>query len=395
MPFTTSGIEAATGGAKDILSLKKSMQEDQVRPRELEAATSLAESRATEARSQIDMMGRLSQADAEAAKAIQDANAVGDQGKTLAAMLKAHGEAGNLERTIAIQDKIKKNELDGYEAVSKASKANEASNETMATSIRSIPDYSASDVFVQTQLETLKANPTPENRAKAANVMAVANRIKEYQTKGLPFSQVKHDFLDGVADSMSTSAQNYKLNKIEAENQRAVLKANADLERARIMAVSKEQEIAARRDAQTVGKQTKHTMEAMKIEQAYTRQEMKIQSELDKILTEQGEEVDNPEASMWVSGDSKIPNPLVAQKKAQLEALRVRYDENLLGLQEAIDKGKTFVPKPFDKGLVAPAEKPATTQTKEAPPTRPANVPAGSQYSPSTKTWWKDGKKVG
>jgi hypothetical protein len=50
------------------------------------------------------------------------------------------------------------------------------------------------------------------------------------------------------------------------------------------------------------------------------------------------------------------------------------------------------------KALPEPTPKQATPKASEkAPiiPARPSNAPAGSLYSPSTKTWWKDGKKVG
>ena len=398
MSFSTSGIDSAVGGAKDILSLQKAQQEAAVHPRELEAATSLAESRATVARSQIDVMQRLSQADQKAAEEIRNANSVGDQGKTLESRMKAYSEAGMLEQANDMQEKIKKNKIDGYEAVTKANKAQEASNEGMSVTLRGLNDYAPALEFGEATLkkaqEDVTTNPSPENRAKMANTASIVSKLRLAQQQGKPWQETYKSTIEPLADSLSTSATNAKLVAEEGRNQRAAAKNAADIQRAELNAVVRSQQIAAQRDREVTGKQTRINTETMKLDQSYSRMEQKLQSELDKIVETQGQEVDNPDSHWYVAGDSKMPNPQIAAKKTQLESLRSRHDENMAGLQEAINSGKTFVPKPYTNlGLVK--EKPEPLQEKPVLPSRPANVPVGSQYSPSTKTWWKDGKKQG
>ena len=66
-------------------------------------------------------------------------------------------------------------------------------------------------------------------------------------------------------------------------------------------------------------------------------------------------------------------------------------------LEEAKKRGEERARQLKVTGYVlesSPKAKPAPTKP-EAIPTIPFNVPVGSLYSPSTKTWWKDGKKVG
>jgi hypothetical protein len=351
MSYLTSGIEQATSGAKDVLSLQEAQQRDVVRPRELEAATSLAESRATVARSQVDVMQRLSRADQEAANAVREANAVGDQGKTLELRSKAYAEAGMLEQANEMQEKIKKNQIEGYDSVIKANKAQEAANEGLSVTLRSLTDYAPALEFGEATLkkaqEEVASNPSPENRAKMANTASIVSQLRLAQQQGKPWQDTYKTTIEPLAESLSTSALNAKKVAEEGRNQRAAAKNAADIQRAELAAIVRSQEAAARRDREVVGKQTRVNTETMKLDQAYSRMEQKLQSELDKIKETQGTEVDNPDASIWVAGDSKIANPQIASKEAQIKALRERHDENMAGLQVAIESGKTFVPKPY------------------------------------------------
>lgn len=372
MSFNDSVYSSVISGGKQALELERGMEEAKVRPRELEAATSLAESRATIARSQIDQMTRLSQADAKAAEAIREANLVGDEGKTLEARMKAHAEAGNLETVIDMQEKIKKNKIDSYDALVKANKANEASNEGLSVTLRNLSDYPAALEFGEASFKKLQeevsTNPTPENRAKAANTASIISKLRLAQSQGRSWQETKKSVIDPLADSLSTTAQNAKKVAEEGKTERAILAANAAMDRALLKANLDAQKLAADRDKRDLGNQTRRDIEMVKLDQAHSKMEQRLNSEIDKIITEQGEEVTNPESHFYNTEPSKIPNPALAAKKEQLAALRVRHDENLVGLQEAINASKTFVPKPYDKGLVL-------------------EKPKASTYSPEQELW--------
>jgi len=238
MSFSTSGIEAATSGAKDVLSLQKAQQEAAVRPRELEAATSLAESRATVARSQIDMMSRLSQADAEAAKAIQEANAVGDLKKTEELRMKAYGEANLFEQQDALKKRQLERDIEGSDAIIKAGKATETQNEGMSTSLRSLNDYSPSYEFGESLAkrykEAVDSDTSHEKKSTYASALTTLNKLREYQTTGKPWSEAYKDIIEPAADSLSTTAQNHKKAMLEAANERARQKNAADIQRAEL-----------------------------------------------------------------------------------------------------------------------------------------------------------------
>lgn len=72
-----------------------------------------------------------------------------------------------------------------------------------------------------------------------------------------------------------------------------------------------------------------------------------------------------------VGSDTRIANA-----QTELDTIQKDYDS------------MTAVLSRKDKDIAAVTGKSSTI------PTRPTTVPAGSQYSPSTKTWWKDGKQV-
>lgn len=400
MAYEMSGSQAAAGGMADVLSTQKGLQEAAVRPRELEAAVSIREGQAKEYQAKFAAMERmagLERKGAELFKASGEAATAANMNKY---QIQAAVQAG--EGDVAVQKQKNQNSLesDALKLQSSAMDVEVDKNDLLSTHLDSISSVAEYKEFAQAQLKDAElklhsSNATPQDAMRLRKIreaLANATGWEESIANGslspeqADFSKFKQLEISPLVQSLKSAKQKGidAKNLADAEDRKIRLaeteRHNRERESLRL------KETANSRENRGTSKQLAFNIAAAKLESSYNDKAHKIQLEIEKLQTEQP--TTKLEGSGFFFDDDQV-NPIITAKETELANLKARHDENLLGLQEALDAGKVFVPKPMNKAAV-PAPKVAPTA-----PQRPANVPAGSQYSPSTKTWWKDGKKVG
>lgn len=351
--FSDSGIEAAGRGWGAVGGMQKELDESRVRPRELEAATSLAESRATVAKTQISTMQRLAFADEAATKAVTEANASGDMLQSYKIRMEKYNELGHFDEAVKMQKEKALHEQNTSTSITKAIEAKQKQNDLLSTTIRSLNSYEAANTFndniMKSAFEKSKTNPTPENRQEAAQAVAMQRILAEEKAKGTSWEDTYNKHILPNADALSTQAQNTK--QILAENKRLAdlaqvqIQKNHDATRIRVAEIA----AAAARNRTGENKKLAFSVAAAKLENDYIRITNNIQKDIDKLTLE------SPEAKIPGSGiggstffEDKGENPLITKKKELLDKLKGKYDKNLIKLQESVDKDKLFVPDPME-----------------------------------------------
>ena len=395
MAFEQSGIGAATSGAGAVLGLQQKMQEAAVRPRELEAATSLAESRATVAKSQVasmQEMAGLQKAAADKFKASGEAQTLANANKY---QIQEFTNAGKAEEANKLQKQQSGLEHDALKNQSAAIGLEADKNDMISNQLDSMSSIGEYNAFAKAQLveaETaIRSGKGTQQDAlrlvRAREAVANADGWKEFDPDGSRFSEFKQAEIDPLMQSLKSAKQKAidQKNTVDDANRKVQL---AEAERHnKEMEHWKLQEAAAKKDGQGISKQLKFSIDAAKLDKSYDTEAHKLQLEIEKLETEAPTTKLKGSGIIW---DDDQVNPLITSKRAELQELKERHDENLAGLQKATDEGRLFVPSPKSK-----SPKPVEVKDKLVAPQRPTSVPEGSQYSPSTKTWWKDGKKVG
>lgn len=405
MAYEMSGSQAAAGGMADVLSTQRGLQEAAVRPRELEAATSIRESQAKEYKARFANMEKMAGLDKKAAEMLQASGEAATAANLNKYSIQAAAQAGEPELAVKKQREQNSLDSDALKLQASALELETDKNDLMSTHLDSIGSVAEYKEFAQAQLKDAElklhsSNATPQDAMRLRKIReALANATGweesiangQLSPEDADFSKFKQLEITPLVQSLKSAKQKGidAKNTLDNENRKIQLaeteRHNREMEHVRL------QEQASKRDGNGLSKQLAFNIQAAKLDNAHDKEVHRIQLEIDKLKTEA------PTSKVPGSGiggstwfEDEGVNPLITSKEQEIEALQIRHDENLKGLQEALDAGKTFVPKPRSKEVKVQA-----TKESLVAPQRPANVPAGSQYSPSTKTWWKDGKKVG
>jgi len=390
--FSQSGIGAATGGANAVLGLQKNMQEAAVRPRELEAATSYAESRATEAKAKIasmQEMAGLQDVAASKLKASGEAMTLANANKYQIRELIGAGKAEEASKLQKLQSGLEK---DYFETTKSALDVDESRNELAYNQLDGVDSVYAYKELAKSALASARSRiesgqGTQEDAMRivgARQALASAEAWEKQDPNGDNFADFKRLEVDPKKDALKTAKQKAieAKNLVDAENRKIQLQ---ETERHnREMEVVRLKEAATQRENQAQSKTMDYTIKLNAQTAKYELARQKIQAELDLL---------EPTKSTWMGLGADEDNPEYVKGKERLDRLDAVHNDNLAGMQEAANSGKVFVPRSYESILTSPAKETKTPDVKI--PTMPAGLPAGSQYSPSTKTWWFNGKKVG
>lgn len=352
MAYERSGVEEATKGAGAILGLQQKMEEAAVRPRELEVATSLAESKAAMAKSQISSMQKMAFADAEASKAIQEANASGDAIKSLQLRAKAYNDNGMLEAATNAYKEADEAKLKSFETMSKAAKAQGDQNEVKAVTLRGLTSYDDAKVFneglMEKALQEQKEAPNdPTKRQAVAHIAGIMNTLEEDRRKNIPWEDTYNKRVIPAADSLSNTAQAAK--KVHEENQRQ--KADADRASREAIAVLKAnveaQRIAALQNNKSESRQQQISTKTLELDAKHQAFRNKQLMQIEKVTQEQPT-IKSDVPGKWFK--QTVPNPAIAKLEAEMERADQIHKKNLADYKSAMEAGTAskFVPTPLE-----------------------------------------------
>jgi len=388
--YSRSGASAAASGSLAIGAVARDVQEAQVRPRELEAATSLAESRAKVASLQVQEMQSMAGLEQEAKTTLAASGEAMNLHNGQKQLLSTYVQHGKWEPAAELQKKMTAQEGEIASTQVKAAEAEVNHKEAQVgilQGLQNIPDTQAYyNNVVNDAFQKAQENPTPENRQRAVQAQQAQAALTAAVNSGKPWEEVQKTYIQPAIEGNKSTAQ--KANELKAsalvEERRLdrERKEENDRENHRL----KEQQIVSTRENQGLSKQLTLSVATAKLAEEHDKYRNKLQERIDKLEPTVSEKRDDD----WVKHD--YANPAIAKAQAALDRSDKIHDDNLRGLEAAAESGKRFVPKPYSD---AEKEVKAPVVSKSAIPDRPSSVPTGSQYSPSTKTWWKDGKKVG
>lgn len=392
--YSRSGASAVASGYKAISGIAEDIDKTAVRPRELEAATSLAESRAEAARASLDDMATMAGLGRASAQAMKDA---GTEGNTIAQLTDWRdrlGKAGKIEQMAKVQDELTNQNIKASESLTKAADAKIKENVVTAANLRSLTDYTDAIPHMQQQVESFKTikNPTQADAQSYLRAKGLLDTLTRSQAEGMPWTSTKANYIDAVAKNLDAAGTQFSREKEQNSNAFKELQMQQAQERIDNAKFLREKDLASRREKQGESQHLKTSLAMAKMNESYDLARRRVEDQVTKLKTELPTEVPVKGTGFLGFGQTMETNPEILKKEAQLTRMEQVHNSNLKGLEASQETGKVFIPKPYDSALVEPKETKTVTQTA---PARPAEVPAGSQYSPSTKTWWKDGKKVG
>jgi len=347
MAYETSGIAAAAKGSSAILGIQKDMQEAAVRPRELEAATSLHESRATMAKSQISTMERLAGLDKKGAELLKASGEAMNAANANKYRIQAYAAGGEAEGAVKAQSEQNTLEINAMKLQSNAIDLEADKNDLTSAHLSGMTSMGQYTEYAQAQLKEAEMkyrspNATPQDAMRVKKIRealsnaagweeSVANgRLKP---EDATFSKFKELEIKPLIENLKRDAERKIL--LDDENRKTQL---AETKRHNEqMEIYRRQEHAAKREGNGLSKQLAFNIAAAKLDDTKKDRIHKIQLEIDKLKDEK------PQTKVSGSGiggstwfEDMGVNPLITSKEQEIEDLKTRHDENLEGLQKAL-----------------------------------------------------------
>ena len=357
--YSRSGADAAASGSLAIGAIARDVQEAQVRPRELEAATSLAESRAKVASLQVQEMQSMAGLEQEAKTTLAASGEAMNLHNGQKQLLSTYVQHGKWEAAGELQKKMNNQEGEIYATQTKAAEAEVNHKEAQVgilQGLQNIPDTQAYyNNVVNDAFQKAQENPTPENRQRAVQAQQAQAALTAAVNSGKPWAEIQKAYLQPAIEGNKSTLQ--KANELKASalaEDKAVQRAETE-RRDRESERLRTSEIAARKENQGLSKQLTLSVSTAKLAEDHDKYRNKLQERLDK-LSEEAPEIPNPASHYYNTEPSKIPNPAIQKVQEAIDRSDKIHDDNLRGLEAASESGKRFVPKPYSDAGLAPKE---------------------------------------
>lgn len=368
MAFEQSVGEAAMAGLGDVLKVQKGFQEAAVRPRELEAATSMRESLVKEQQTKMSNMETMAGLDKQANEAREAAGEKATAANSARFRIEAYAKAGKGAEAVAAQKELNTLDSDGMKLESSAIELAGDKNDLMSSrlgAVRSVKEFGdlAREQLVAAEHRMRGSAATEQDAAAVRRLRASVADADGWERSAAEgslrpedatFAKFRELEIAPLMKSLkSTKRQDAEAKaELDAEHKKAVLEQTKNHQET--MAGLARQGLAIKRDGLTASNEHKDRVAAGKVAGKKLEREnliLKYEKELNDVQFQQPTITTTPEvASTFGFGGKaavKVANPRIAVLQEAIDKLKVDslLEEDAVVLPPATEGDKLAKPE--------------------------------------------------